>query len=123
MHNLLKRSIAGMLIALLLSGCSDRGESEVKAVQGILEDLASGKKPTDFAGFEGEAVAKLRQVKKSHAGSIIYDIRSGDAPDHGDGSCDYHVLVTKSGDSIPFIGILMKNMSDGWHIAGYWTPE
>ena len=120
----MRRSCIGALfLALFLSGCADRDEAEVNELRVILQELASGEKPAGFAGFEGRAVAVLRDEEKLHSGSIAYDIRNGDAPTHADGSCEYHVLVSRSGDRDPFIGLRMNREAEGWHIAGFWTPD
>lgn len=111
-----------LFIAFLFASCRksvDRlGEAEV-----LLSALSSNNTPKNFGGFEGEAIAKLRDKQSSQVNPITFDVRKGDAePPIGDGSCDYHAFGSvKSGDE-PFIGIRLRYKDRGWHIVGYWTP-
>lgn len=107
---------------LLLSSCSESGSATAHDAKKVLQTLAVGDKSPNFAGFEGDAIKKIREVKLNQSAPLLYDIRNGDSPRYGDGTCDFHVLVSRNSEQPPFIGLRMIHKKDGWHIAGYWTP-
>lgn len=115
-------AILALLLALFTVGCGDTKRSRSEA-KDLLKSLSLGKSPAGYAGIYGEAVDKLRSAQTAQDTPITFTIKSGDAEEPiGDGSCDYHAFAYVDGSNTPFLGIRLAHRSDGWHIAGYWTP-
>jgi len=116
----MRPAIFVICFALGLLSCND-SENSRDTVHGILRSLSQEQDHPDYAGNLGVAVETLVKRQQKQSALLTIDVRDGDA-DVGDGSCQFHVLVSSLPTKLPFIGIRMKLEKDGWHIAGYWTP-
>jgi hypothetical protein len=112
-----------LLISIFIMGCKGSTHSRSDA-EDLLRLLSSGDSPAQYAGIYGDAVDKLRSAQAAQDTPITFAVNGGDADAPiGDGSCDYHAFAYAEGADAPFLGIRLAHEGDGWHIAGYWTPN
>ncbi len=100
---------------------ASRRAADHETLRELVDALSEGRGHPEFVGFEGEAVARLREAREMSGADLRITVRSGDAPKVGDGSCGHHAMVTRPGEAAPFIGLRLRR-NDGWEIGGYWTP-
>ena len=113
--------VALISVSFLGLGCDGAGRVDVE-VQEMLKSLSEGAQASGYAGTYQSVVARLVEVRAAQEGDLVFEIKEGDVPELGDGSCEKHVLVSVDHVTDPILGLRLKRESEGWHIAGFWTP-